>query len=78
MSKEVIRLDPVGYDGLSAKMEDHECGDYVRAEDYDALLAERDALKEVLKSALKTAEFERHPARPWHYDACAALQGEQP
>ncbi len=30
-------------------------------------------LAEALESALKTAEFEKHPFRPWHYDAKTAL-----
>ncbi|WP_045158715.1 hypothetical protein [Stutzerimonas stutzeri] len=45
MSKEVKRYDPFGYDGLSALMHEDVLGDYVRHEDYEALLAERDALK---------------------------------
>ena len=44
MSKEVKRFDPYGYDGLSALMHEDVLGDYVQHEDYDALLAERDAL----------------------------------
>ncbi len=43
MSKEVKRYDPFGYDGLSALMHEDVLGDYVRHEDYEALLAERDA-----------------------------------
>jgi len=45
MSKEVKRYDPFGYDGLSALMHEDVLGDYVRHEDYETLLAERDALK---------------------------------
>lgn len=44
MSKEVKRYDPYGYDGLSALMCESKLGDYVSHEDYEALLAERDAL----------------------------------
>ncbi len=43
MSKEVKRYDPFGYDGLSALMHEDVLGDYVRHEDYEDLLAERDA-----------------------------------
>lgn len=43
MSKEVKRYDPFGYDGLSALMHEDVLGDWVRASDYEALLAERDA-----------------------------------
>lgn len=42
MSKEVKRYDPFGYDGLSALMHEDTFGDYVAAEDYDALIAERE------------------------------------
>ncbi|MDH2244858.1 hypothetical protein N5J76_03130 [Pseudomonas sp. GD03855] len=47
MSKEVKRYDPFGYDGLSALMHEDVLGDYVRHEDYDALLAERDAISQI-------------------------------
>ena len=50
MSKEVKRYDPFGYDGLSALMHEDVLGDYVRHEDYDALLAERDRMAEALGS----------------------------
>lgn len=46
MSKEVKRYDPFGYDGLSALMHEDVLGDWVRADDYDALLAERDRMQE--------------------------------
>ena len=41
---DVKRYDPEGYDGLSALMRETEYGDWVRGEDYDALVAERDGL----------------------------------
>lgn len=46
-----------------------------------AHIAQQDAtiarMREVLKDALATAEFEKHPFRPWHDTARAALtQGE--
>lgn len=54
MSKEVMRYDPFGYDGLSAMMHEDVLGDWVRAEDYHALLAERDRLRDALR-ALRAA-----------------------
>lgn len=44
--------------------------------DNDVLLSalnQRYALLEALESALKTAEFEKHPLRPWHDKARAAI-----
>lgn len=46
-------MKPTGYDGLSALMHEDELGDYVRLEDYEALLAERDALREALTAMLE-------------------------
>lgn len=37
------------------------------------IIAAAPELLEALKSALKTAEFERHPYRPWHGEARAAI-----
>jgi len=37
---EVKRYDSYGYDGMSGLMKEHEGGDWVRSEDYDALRAE--------------------------------------
>jgi len=36
-------------------------------------LNQRDQLFEALKDAIKTVEFERHPFRPWHDKARAAI-----
>jgi hypothetical protein len=38
-----------------------------------AATTQRDELLEALKSAIKTAEFERHPLREWHTLAKAAI-----
>lgn len=37
------------------------------------LIAAAPALLEALEAALKTAEFENHPFRPWHDQARAAI-----
>lgn len=50
MSK-VKRWHPYGCDGLSGMMGESELGNYVSHEDYEALLAERDALKALLISS---------------------------
>lgn len=49
-------------------------------DDLKALISQRDALfqrceklEEALNSALKIAEFENHPWRPWHDQARAAI-----
>ena len=88
MSKEVKRYDPFGYDGLSALMHEDVLGDWVRADDYEALLAERDRLKEALAAMLEihgvTQRFaDTHIEIPQSWVdvsdfARAALQGEQP
>lgn len=62
MSKELKRYDPFGYDGLSALMREDEYGDYVRHDDYEALLAERDALRafgnEIVSAAFEGGSFD--------------------
>jgi len=58
MSKEVKRYDPFGYDGLSALMHEDVLGDYVRHEDYDALLAERNAAQKDAERWLPVDGFE--------------------
>lgn len=88
MSKEVKRYDPFGYDGLSALMHEDVLGDYVRHEDYDALLAEWDRLKEALAAMLEihgvTQRYaDTHIEIPQSWVdvsdfARAALQGAQP
>lgn len=91
MSKEVKRFDPYGYDGLSALMHEDVLGDYVRHEDYGALLAERDALLEVMVEARQViAVALRANAPDWYATdeevsqhmtirkIDAAMQGEQP
>lgn len=88
MSKEVKRYDPFGYDGLSALMHEDALGDYVRHEDYDALLAEWDRLKEALAAMLEihgvTQRYaDTHIEIPQSWVdvsdfARAALQGAQP
>lgn len=37
------------------------------------LISAAPELLQALESALKTAEFEKHPFRPWHEDARAAI-----
>jgi len=46
---EVKRYDSYGYDGMSGLMKEHADGDWVRAEDYDALRAENAELVAALK-----------------------------
>lgn len=45
MTEPVKRFDPLGYDGLSALMREDKHGDWVRAEDYDALQSRLDAAR---------------------------------
>lgn len=52
MSKEVKRYDHAGdHCGPQCGFEESADGDWVRASDYDALLAEREAMKRVLRDA---------------------------
>ena len=43
------------------------------AENRARLIASAPALLEALESAIKTAEMENHPLRPWHIKARAAI-----
>jgi len=92
MSKEVKRYDYAGdHCGPQCGFEEAADGDWVRAADYDALLAERDRLREALEqienanwSSSETAtDFAISQAKglligKMKRIAAAALQGEQP
>lgn len=75
MSKEVKRYGMCGFESGIVEMED---GPYVHAADYDALLAERDALRDALQA------IDRRNDSPARFDkdldkiVRAALQGAQP
>jgi hypothetical protein len=83
MSKEVKRYGMCGSESGIVEMEDGPC---VAWADYEALLAERDALAEALQYALD--DFDRWASEPgsspndsvlaWVAKARAALQGAQP
>ena len=46
-----------------------------RTIEYNAkLIAAAPDLLEALQSALQTAKFEKHAARPWHHEARAAIK----
>jgi hypothetical protein len=49
------------------------CAIATRTAERDRWKAIAGELAEALRSATQAAEFEQHPARPWHYDAKAAL-----
>jgi len=85
MSKEVTRYGMCGFESGIVEMEE---GPYVDADAYDALLAERDRLREALEAMLEihgvTQSYaETHIEIPQSWVevsdlARAALQGEQP
>lgn len=61
---------------LSERVREH--SHYIDVDDWADEIAQlerqRDALLEALKSALMVAEFEKHPFRPWHDIARAAIK----
>jgi len=66
MSKEVKRYGMCGFESGIVEMED---GPYVDADDYDALLAERDALRNdhgSMRNALKNARYRIEQGRVWN------------
>lgn len=66
----VKRYDPEGYDGLSALMRETEYGDWVRGEDYDALLSLNAELLESLERLVGDFEAEIHN----EYDGTSMLK----
>lgn len=66
MSKEVKRYGMCGFESGIVEMED---GPYVHAADYDALLAERDALRNEngsMRNAMKNARYRIEQGRVWN------------
>jgi|GEM_PF-5566980 len=77
MSKEVKRYGMCGFESGIVEMED---GPYVDADDYEALLAERDSLKQLLAET-RTSMIEAihwEDLTPVRKRIETALQGEQP
>lgn len=70
MSKEVKRYNHAGdYCGPQCGFEEEADGDWVHASDYDALLAERDALRNdhgSMRNALKNARYRIEQGRVWN------------
>ena len=82
MSKEVKRYDHAGdHCGPRCGFEEVPDGDWIRASDYDALLAERDRLRDALVTARDWIDFSKGAVGGGYLileEVDAALQGAQP